>query len=59
MWATGQTWRESMEGAQMRVLGPPGWEGLGESLHGPSGPQSSQLKKISGLETLMSSSLRF
>lgn len=43
----------------MRVLGPPGWEGLGESLHGPSGPQSSQLKKISGLETLMSSSLRF
>lgn len=32
-------------GAQMKVLGPSGWESLGESLQALSGPQSSQLEK--------------
>lgn len=31
-------------GAQMKVLGLSGWEGLGKSLQALSGPQSSQLK---------------
>ena len=57
VWATGETWRENMEGAQMRVLGPPGWEGLGKSLHVPSGPQSSQLKNERAGNTDSSSNL--